>query len=646
MIKSMDRFMRTSTQKKRNIVIETALRMFMERGFEQVSVDEIIAETGISKGTFYHYFRSKDEILWEITHQQADIIRQWQQIKPSHVMSLEGHINRLFLDLASNISQQPRLLRSMIALSLQNKTAHNVQNEYIETLRRAIHHWLPDRKKTELLVSMYMGTILQWCGHEEQDNSLVEILSSNLAWIWAGLRINGSQILPELTVEPKEENRMKVAIIGGGLAGLTASAYLSQHPEIEGVLLERSPQLGGRAFTYEKSGFTLNYGAHAIYGMDRHSISELEKELGMSFSSKAVDKRKVMYAKHDLITQAPLDFVNFVKTDLLITKDKMRFVGEIAAIIANIHNLKNYQTLGDFLAESNASEDVKELWEHLVCSNFFITPEEARKVPGHVVAEYYNNLFRSSRPVGYILGSWAVITNQLKNKIEESGRWEISIQEAAEAIQYEDGKFVIRTKKRELAFDKVVFAMPVQQVLKLLKGTAWEPFFAPYENNTPTEVMVYDVGLNKVVARPFSYISDMDNKMFITDVSATDHTLVPEGGQLLQGVAYLNDNFAEEEDRKAYLDQKTAQMEALFDKHYPGWRDEIAVKRVSKRAMVQSVKNIASNRLLPTRVENVPFYFCGDGCEGKGELAERAFSSARKAAQMIIKELPVPAGQH
>ena len=171
------------------------------------------------------------------------------------------------------------------------------------------------------------------------------------------------------------------------------------------MLFERSPQLGGSAFTYEKSGFTLNYGAHAIYGIDRHTISTLERELQLSFSSKQVDKRRVMYEKNGRLTEAPLDFLNIMRTELLRTPQKMRFVGEIAAIIANIHKVKQYPTLGDYLAESNASEDVKELWEHLVCSNFFITPEDARNVPGAVISEYYQNLFLSSRPVNYILGS-------------------------------------------------------------------------------------------------------------------------------------------------------------------------------------------------------------------------------------------------
>jgi protoporphyrinogen oxidase/AcrR family transcriptional regulator len=636
----MSELMRASTLKKKQYIIDVALRMFIDKGYEKVSVDEIIAATNSSKGTFYHYFKSKDEIIWEVPKRQDEIIREWMKQPTSTIHSLESHINRLFLDLAYNIRKQPNLIRSLLALKLQCNGNSSPMHEHIALLFTSLQHWLPDPSKAHLLVSAYLGALHIWC--EQEDGDLVETIRSQLARVWSGIRTD--QPMPPILLEPKakENNTMKVAIIGGGLAGLTAAAYLSEHPEVEGVLFERSPQLGGRAFTYEKSGFTLNYGAHAIYGIDRHTIARLESELGLSFSSKQVDNRKVMYAKNEQITAAPLDFVNLMRTELLSTKQKMRFVGEITAIMANIHQLKNYATLGDYLAESGADDDLKELWEHLVCSNFFITPEEARKVSGQVISEYYHNLFRSNRPVNYILGSWAVITNQLQQKINLSDRWEIALQEGVESLRYADRQYFLKTKNRELAFDRVIFAMPVQQVAKLLKGTAWEPFIAPYENNNATEVMVYDIGLSRVVARPFNYISDMDNKLFISDVSATDHTLVPEGGQLLQGIAYLKDNFEEEADRKIYLDGKIEQMEALFDHYYPGWREAAAVKRVSKKAMVTSVKNTVENKLLPVRIESVPFYFCGDGCVGKGELAERAFSSARHAAKLVIAPLKAP----
>ncbi|MDU4698558.1 MULTISPECIES: FAD-dependent oxidoreductase [Paenibacillus] len=432
---------------------------------------------------------------------------------------------------------------------------------------------------------------------------------------------------------------MRIAIIGGGLAGLTAAAYLSDHNDTSGTVFERSPQLGGRAFTYEKSGFTLNYGAHAVYGIDRHTLHTMEEELHLKFQSKQVDKRKVMYAKHGRLTPAPLDFFNIMKTDVLSAKEKIRFVAEIAAVIGNIHHLKQHRTLGDYLDHSHASADVKELWEHLVCSNFFITPEEARKVSGEVIAEYYHNLFLSGRPVSYILGSWATITDQLIHKIGENKDWEIAVKEPVESITMEDGKFVLNTKTRQqLVYDQVIFAMPVQQVTKLLENTPWASSLEPFKDCSSTEVLVYDVGFSKVVNRPFHYISDMDHKIFISDVSATDYTVAPVHGQLLQGIAYLNDDFTDEEQKKQYLEQKTQQMEALFDTYYPNWREFVEVKRVSKKAMVASVKNIHTNKLLPNRVAGVPFLFCGDGCEGKGELAERAFSSGRTVAQAILEQ--------
>ncbi|WP_309123392.1 FAD-dependent oxidoreductase [Paenibacillus sp.] len=632
----MATFMRAATQKKRRRVIETAVRLFVERGYEHVSVDEIIQTANISKGTFYHYFESKEELLAELTTAQMDIVDRWVQTSPAHVVSLEGHINRLFLDLASNYTDMPKVIRSLTAVAMSNDNVRRKHAAQLGALEAAVMKWLPDRRKAELIVTTYFGTLNVWAYQE--DASLIAMLQSNLSAAWAGLR---AAELPEpldMMTNEKEGYRMKVAIIGGGLAGLTAAAYLSEQPSVEGVLYERSPQLGGRAFTYEKAGFTLNYGAHAVYGIDRHELSNLESELGLSFGSKQVDKRKVFYAKNEKLTPAPLDAMNLMKTDLLPSSQKVRFVAEIAAIIANIHNMKNYRTLGDYLAESDSGEDLKELWEHLVCSNFFIAPSDARNVPGPVIGEYYHNLFLSSRPVNYVLGSWAVITNQLKGKIESSGRWGIKLQEAVEEIRYENRKYQLRSKNGEDEFDRIVFAMPVQQVVKLLRGTPWEPFLADYEGATPTEVMVYDIGLSEVVARPFSYISDMNRKLFISDVSATDHTVVPEGGQLLQGIAYLSDQFESDEQRKQYLDGKTAQMEEMFDTHYPGWREKVAVKRVSKKAMVSSVKNVVSNRLLPVRMEHVPFYFCGDGCEGKGELAERAFSSARAAAKQLIAE--------
>jgi len=47
-------------------IIETALDLFQQKGYHGVSVDEIVETAGTSKGGFYHNFKSKDALLYEI----------------------------------------------------------------------------------------------------------------------------------------------------------------------------------------------------------------------------------------------------------------------------------------------------------------------------------------------------------------------------------------------------------------------------------------------------------------------------------------------------------------------------------------------------------------------------------------------------
>jgi AcrR family transcriptional regulator len=49
-------------------LLAVATRLFAEKGFEGTSVQEIVAAAGVTKGAMYHYFASKDDLLYEIYH--------------------------------------------------------------------------------------------------------------------------------------------------------------------------------------------------------------------------------------------------------------------------------------------------------------------------------------------------------------------------------------------------------------------------------------------------------------------------------------------------------------------------------------------------------------------------------------------------
>ncbi|WP_306008025.1 TetR/AcrR family transcriptional regulator [Bacillus sp. MMSF_3353] len=53
-------------EERRKEILETAERLFVTKGYTKTTVNDILKEIGIAKGTFYHYFKSKEEVMDEI----------------------------------------------------------------------------------------------------------------------------------------------------------------------------------------------------------------------------------------------------------------------------------------------------------------------------------------------------------------------------------------------------------------------------------------------------------------------------------------------------------------------------------------------------------------------------------------------------
>lgn len=53
-------------EKRKRELLQIAYGMFLSNGYENTSVDAIIEEAGIAKGTFYYYFPSKEQLLEDV----------------------------------------------------------------------------------------------------------------------------------------------------------------------------------------------------------------------------------------------------------------------------------------------------------------------------------------------------------------------------------------------------------------------------------------------------------------------------------------------------------------------------------------------------------------------------------------------------
>ena len=72
-------------ERRKQDLLNIAYRMFIEKGYENTSVDDIIIEAGIAKGTYYYYFESKEatlEAVIEMMIEKAEIVAKAALMNP------------------------------------------------------------------------------------------------------------------------------------------------------------------------------------------------------------------------------------------------------------------------------------------------------------------------------------------------------------------------------------------------------------------------------------------------------------------------------------------------------------------------------------------------------------------------------------
>lgn len=59
---------------RRNQLLDTALRLFGEKGVENTSIKDIAEAAGVAQGLVYHYFRNKEDLLVEVLQRRSPML--------------------------------------------------------------------------------------------------------------------------------------------------------------------------------------------------------------------------------------------------------------------------------------------------------------------------------------------------------------------------------------------------------------------------------------------------------------------------------------------------------------------------------------------------------------------------------------------
>jgi len=81
-------------------------------------------------------------------------------------------------------------------------------------------------------------------------------------------------------MKEKKEKRTKVVIVGAGMAGLTAAAYLCKEKKYDVLLIEKNSRTGGLVHTFERDGFSFDTGPRAF--VNSGMVKPIFKDLGIN----------------------------------------------------------------------------------------------------------------------------------------------------------------------------------------------------------------------------------------------------------------------------------------------------------------------------------------------------------------------------
>ncbi len=190
------------SEDRKNQILEAATSVFTRLGVSNARMDDIVEESGLSKGTLYWYFNSKDEIIANIisklfepefsdlhliTNQDISSIEKLYQVTDHMVSEIDSVMNYLplvyeFIALAYRQDYVQEIIKTYF-----NQYMKNIVAIIDEGVKKYELH-TPDSRQTAVhLGAIFEGTLLLWIYDPESVN-IKEDIHSGMTIIINGMK--------------------------------------------------------------------------------------------------------------------------------------------------------------------------------------------------------------------------------------------------------------------------------------------------------------------------------------------------------------------------------------------------------------------------------------------------------------------------
>ena len=181
-------------------IVSAAWQLFYEQGFDSTTVDEIVRLSGTSKGSFYHYFDSKDSLIGSLVYlfdEKYSALEQELDYSQNTVDNMLMLTRELFMMIENNIDFE--LLSRLYAQQLTKRGKKEMLDQsrmYHRLLKKLVRLGqergeITRQKSVSELVRLYAiserALLYDWCLHGGE-YSLTEYSSSVMSMFLKSIR--------------------------------------------------------------------------------------------------------------------------------------------------------------------------------------------------------------------------------------------------------------------------------------------------------------------------------------------------------------------------------------------------------------------------------------------------------------------------
>jgi len=177
-------------EETRERILDAALKLFRERGFDETTMRDIAAAAGVATGAAYYYFRSKEELVMAFYVRTADEARDIIPAQLGHSRDLGKRIRIIIDTKLEQFAQHRRLMVALVRIGIDPQhplspfgaETQVMRDESIAFFRLAIADAKPAVPKDlvadlpRLLWLYMMGIILFWIFDESRGQRRTEAL--------------------------------------------------------------------------------------------------------------------------------------------------------------------------------------------------------------------------------------------------------------------------------------------------------------------------------------------------------------------------------------------------------------------------------------------------------------------------------------